>query len=51
VIRGLEELTGLKNIYLEQIGAFSNPDRISKASDQSSLQKVRAQKARVITVA
>jgi 8-oxo-dGTP diphosphatase len=51
-IRVLEELTGLKNIYLEQIGAFGDPNRISKASDQSWLQKVRAQpEARVITVA
>ena len=51
-IRVLEELTGLRNIYLEQIGAFGDPQRISKASDQSWLQKVRDQpEARVITVA
>lgn len=50
-IRVLEELTGLKNIYLEQIGAFGDPNRISKESDQSWLQKVREQpQARVVTI-
>ncbi len=50
--RVLEELTGLKKIYLEQIGAFGDPNRISKESDRSWLQSIRAQpEARVITVA
>lgn len=50
--RVLDELTGLNNIYLEQIGAFGDPKRISKASDQSWLKKIRSQpQARVITVA
>ena len=34
--RVLKELTGIENIYLEQIGAFGDPDRIGKkASDRS----------------
>ena len=50
--RVLEELTGLQHIYLEQIGAFGDPNRISKESDRSWLQSIRAQpEARVITVA
>jgi 8-oxo-dGTP diphosphatase len=50
--RVLNELTGLKNIYLEQVGAFGDPDRISKESDQEWLKSIRAQpEARVITVA
>lgn len=50
--RVLAELTGLENIYLEQIGAFGDPNRISKESDRSWLQSIRAQPdARVITVA
>ena len=28
--RVLKELTGIENIYLEQIGAFGDPDRIGK---------------------
>ena len=31
--RVLEELTGINDIYLEQVGAFGNPNRISKESD------------------
>ena len=50
--RVLEELTGLQHIYLEQIGAFGDPQRISKESDRSWLQSIRAQPdARVITIA
>jgi 8-oxo-dGTP diphosphatase len=50
--RVLAELTGLQHIYLEQIGAFGDPNRISKESDRSWLQSIRAQpEARVITVA
>ena len=51
--RVLKELTGIENIYLEQIGAFGDPDRIGrKESDRKWLESIRAQpEARVITVA
>ena len=50
--RVLDELTGLKNIYLEQVGAFGDPDRIHKESDREWLKSIRAEpEARVITVA
>jgi len=51
--RVLKELTGIENIYLEQIGAFGDPDRIGKkASDRKWLESIRAMpEARVITVA
>lgn len=50
--RVLEELTGLKDIYLEQVGAFGDPNRISKDSDREWLKSIRAEpEARVITVA
>ena len=50
--RVLEELAGLKNIYLEQIGAFGDPLRITKITDQEWLKAMRAEpSARVITVA
>ncbi len=50
--RVLNELTELKDIYLEQVGAFGDPDRISKESDQEWLKSIRAKpEARVITVA
>ena len=50
--RVLEELTGLNNIFLEQIGAFGDPDRISKKSDKAWLESIRANpQARVITIA
>ena len=50
--RVLAELTGLENIYLEQGGAFGDPDRIHKESDREWLKTIRAEpEARVITVA
>jgi 8-oxo-dGTP diphosphatase len=50
--RVLEELTSLKDIYLEQIGAFGDPNRICKEADRAWLQSIRAEpEARVITVA
>lgn len=50
--RVLEELTSLKDIYLEQIGAFGDPNRICKEADRAWLQSIRAEPdARVITVA
>ena len=50
--RVLEELTGLKDIYLEQVGAFGDPNRICKDADREWLQSIRAEpEARVITVA
>ena len=49
--RVLKELTGLSVIYLEQFGAFGDPDRIKKKEDQPWLKAVRsAPNARVITV-
>jgi len=50
--RVLKELTDLENIYLEQLGAFGDLDRLSKPSDIAWLRSNRAQpEARVITVA
>jgi len=50
--RVLEELTSLKDIYLEQIGAFGDPNRICKEADRAWLHSIRAEpEARVITVA
>lgn len=50
--RILNELTGLSNIYLEQVGAFGDPNRINKRSDKEWLKSIRAHpEARVITVA
>jgi 8-oxo-dGTP diphosphatase len=50
--RVLAELTGLKNIYLQQFSAFGDPTRITKAKDRAWLESVRQDPdARVITVA
>ena len=50
--RVLKELTGLSDIYLEQFGAFGDPNRIKKKEDQPWLKAVRANpNARVVTIA
>lgn len=50
--RVLNELTGLNDIYLEQIGAFGSPDRLNKPEDRQWLKAVRKfPNERVITVA
>jgi 8-oxo-dGTP diphosphatase len=50
--RILKELTGLTNIYMEQVAAFGNPNRIKTPQDQKWLKSIRAEpNARVITVA
>jgi 8-oxo-dGTP diphosphatase len=50
--RILNELTGLNNIYLEQVGAFGDPNRLNKEQDKLWLKSVRQQPdERVITVA
>ncbi|MDG2153656.1 MAG: NUDIX domain-containing protein [Crocinitomicaceae bacterium] len=50
--RVLKELTGIDNIYLEQVGAFGDPNRMGKESDKEWLKSLRAEPdARVITVA
>jgi 8-oxo-dGTP diphosphatase len=50
--RILNELTGLYDIFLEQVGAFGNPHRLSKASDQAWLKAVRQKPdERVVTIA
>jgi 8-oxo-dGTP diphosphatase len=50
--RVLKELTGLSDIFLEQIGAFGSPDRLSKPEDKKWLESVRQYPdERVITVA
>lgn len=50
--RVLRELTGLRNIFLEQFGSFGAPDRLTKESDLEWLKSIRAEPdARVITVA
>jgi len=49
--RILFELTGIKNVYLEQIGAFGHPDRLAKALDRKWINAIRLEPAaRVITV-
>jgi len=51
-MRVLKELTGLKNIFLEQFQSFGNPDRLSSEEDQKWLNKVRSHpEARVVTIA
>lgn len=50
--RILKELTGLDGIYLEQVGAFGEPNRIKTKRDQEWLKSIRAKpEARVVTVA
>jgi 8-oxo-dGTP diphosphatase len=50
--RVLNELTGLSDIFLEQIGAFGSPDRLNKLEDRQWLKAVRKfPNERVITVA
>lgn len=50
--RILNELTGLNDIFLEQVGAFGNPNRLSKASDKAWLKAVRKKpEERVVTIA
>lgn len=50
--RVLMELTGLKNIYLEQFHAFGDPDRVRMENDTEWLRTYREKpQARVITVA
>lgn len=50
--RVLEELTGLKDIFLKQIGAFGNPDRLMRQSDIAWLKATREKpQVRVITIA
>ena len=50
--RVLFELTGLENIFLEQVYTFGDPARITKEKDQDWLKKIRVHpEARVITVA
>ena len=50
--RVLFELTGLQTIFLEQVGAFGDTDRLNKEVDKKWLRAVREEpEARVITVA
>jgi len=50
--RVLFELTGLQTIFLEQVGAFGDTDRLSKEADKKWLRAVREEpEARVITIA
>ena len=50
-MRVLKALTNLENIYLEQFGAFGDPQRVRKASDLAWLRSMREDPdARVITV-
>ena len=50
--RVLKELTGLSDIYLEQFGAFGDPDRVKNIKDLPWLQSNRSNPgARVITIA
>ncbi len=50
--RILKELTGVNGIFLEQVGAFGNPNRIKTNEDQEWLQSIRQKpQARVVTIA
>jgi len=50
--RTLEELTGLKDIYLQQFAFFGRPDRISKSMDIAWLNETTGHKIqRVVTAA
>ena len=50
--RTLEELTGLKDIYLQQFELFGRPDRISKSMDIQWLNETKGHKIeRVVTAA
>ena len=50
--RVLQELTGLKDIYLEQFATFGDPNRVRNPNDVDWLSSMREQPhARVITVA
>ncbi|MBL3655989.1 NUDIX hydrolase [Fulvivirga sediminis] len=50
--RVLYELTGLRNIFLEQLRAFGDPERLEANSDIQWLNSVREEpQARVITIA
>ena len=49
--RVLTNLTGLRNIFLEQVGAFGSPKRLLKERDQNWLKAIRLEpNARVITI-
>lgn len=49
--RVLNDLTGLENIYLEQFGAFGDPDRLSREGDRQWLRSLRSQpEERVVTI-
>lgn len=50
--RVLQDLTGLSNIFMEQLGAFGNINRLSKTADRKWLNTIRSHpEMRVITVA
>ena len=50
--RVLFELTGLQTIFLEQVGAFGDIDRLNKEADKKWLRAIREEpEARVITIA
>jgi len=50
--RILYELTGLRDIYLEQVGAMGDPNRLNKEVDKMWLRSIREEPdARVITIA
>jgi 8-oxo-dGTP diphosphatase len=49
--RVLKDLTGMRNVFLEQIAAFGDPDRLSKEKDRRWLEAIRQNpEARVITI-
>jgi len=49
--RVLQNLTGIRKIFLEQISAFGNPNRLTKQKDKLWLEAIRLNpEARVITV-
>jgi 8-oxo-dGTP diphosphatase len=49
--RVLKDLTGLVNIFLQQFGAFGDPDRLSDETDKKWLKSLRAHpEERVVTI-
>ena len=50
-MRILKDLTGLHNIFMEQFGAFGNPNRMNSEADQRWLRSIRSEpEERVVTI-
>jgi len=50
-LRVLKDLTGLENVYMDQFGAFGDPERLSRPEDQAWLKSLREKpEERVVTI-